>query len=82
MNKLAACVHSAAAANNVQVNPLFWADMVSPLHTGGTYGYQESFGGYAGNSSLAIQYLDPSITLVPWCGMPTASESGITMIAV
>ena len=84
MNKLAACVHSAAAANNVKVSPLFWADMVSPLHNGGTYGYQESFGGYAGNSSLAIQYLDPSITLVPWCVivMPTASELSITMIAV
>ena len=74
MNKLAACVHSAAAANGIRVAPLFWADMVSPLHNGGIYGYQESFGGYAGNSSLAIQYLDPSITLVPWFYGSTPAE--------
>ena len=66
MNKLAACIHRASAENGLDVKPLFWADMVSPVHNGGIYGYQSGDGGFPGNSSEAMQYLDPTIGLIPW----------------
>ena len=34
MNRLAACVRRSAERRNLSVTPLFWADMVSPLHNG------------------------------------------------
>ena len=41
---------------------------------GGIYGYQEIFGGWPGNSSEAIPYLDSDITLVPWFYGSSAAE--------
>ena len=62
MNALAGFVR----ANNPSVMPLFWGDMIHPLHNGGTQDYQRAFGGKAGATEGAGKLLAKGIGLIPW----------------
>ena len=63
MNALAGFVR---ANNPSSVMPLFWGDMIHPLHNGGTQDYQRAFGGKAGATEGAGKLLAKGIGLIPW----------------
>jgi hypothetical protein len=78
MNTLAGFVR----ANNPSVMPLFWGDMIHPLHNGGSLDYQRSYGGKRGATESAGASLAHDIGLVPWWYTRPSTDTRATPVMI